>query len=355
MIVARDPLGIKPLSYAVEGPLFAAASESVALLNLGFQPESIKSLPPGQAITIADGQFRDRSSSRRARGRPIVSSSGSTSPTWPARWTAAACTCRARPWARNWPGWRDGRVPLGREHGRRARARHQQGRGRRHGLRAESPAVEGLIRNRYAGRTFIEGGDDRASKAETKYTPLREVLEGKRVFLVEDSIVRSTTMTVLLQRIRQLGGAKEIHVRVACPPIIAPCFYGIDMSTIERAVRAEVPARHGELTPEIEADMAAGPRRRFAALSAGRVHRPGHRLRREPALPGLHHRRLSHAARPAAVPDRPEPISERRGSGSHLRAPARSQKGVRTIYLTWASLFGNLPRCHDRCDRSRKG
>ena len=94
------------------------------------------------------------------------------------------------------------------------------------------PSREGLIRNRYSGRTFIEGGQGRRKKAETKYTPLREVLEGKRVILVEDSIVRSTTMKVLIDRIYQRGGAKEIHVRVACPPILAPCFYGIDMSTI---------------------------------------------------------------------------------------------------------------------------
>jgi amidophosphoribosyltransferase len=92
--------------------------------------------------------------------------------------------------------------------------------------------VEGLIRNRYTGRTFIEGASGRAAKAEAKYTPLREVLEGRRVLLVEDSIVRSTTMRVLLSRIRKVGGAREVHVRVACPPIIAPCFYGIDMSTI---------------------------------------------------------------------------------------------------------------------------
>ena len=58
MMVARDPLGIKPLCYAKEGPLFAAASESVALLNLGFQPESIRSLPPGQMISIVDGVFK---------------------------------------------------------------------------------------------------------------------------------------------------------------------------------------------------------------------------------------------------------------------------------------------------------
>src|SRR3972149_110261 len=94
------------------------------------------------------------------------------------------------------------------------------------------PSVEGLIRTRYTGRTFIEGGGSRPSKAAIKYTPLREVLEGKRVLLVEDSIVRSTTMRVLISKIRDVGRAKEIHVRVACPPIVAPCFYGIDMSTI---------------------------------------------------------------------------------------------------------------------------
>ncbi|MFO0822745.1 MAG: hypothetical protein U0792_06430 [Gemmataceae bacterium] len=94
------------------------------------------------------------------------------------------------------------------------------------------PSVEGLIRNRYIGRTFIEGAN-RADKVRLKFTPLREVLSGKRVLLVEDSIVRSTTLKSLLHHLRDQGGAKEIHVRVACPPIIAPCFYGIDMSTVK--------------------------------------------------------------------------------------------------------------------------
>ncbi len=92
-------------------------------------------------------------------------------------------------------------------------------------------SVEGLIRNRYVGRTFIEG-DNRADKVRLKFTPLREVLAGKRVLLVEDSIVRSTTLKSLLHHLRQQGEAKEVHVRIACPPIIAPCFYGIDMSTV---------------------------------------------------------------------------------------------------------------------------
>jgi amidophosphoribosyltransferase len=93
------------------------------------------------------------------------------------------------------------------------------------------PSVEGLIRNRYVGRTFIEG-QNRADRVRLKYTPLREVLEGKRVLLVEDTIVRSTTLKSLLHHVREYGHAREVHVRVACPPIVAPCFYGIDMSTV---------------------------------------------------------------------------------------------------------------------------
>ena len=93
------------------------------------------------------------------------------------------------------------------------------------------PSVEGLMRNRHIGRTFIEG-NNRGDRVKMKFSPLREVLEGRRVILVEDSIVRSTTLKSLLSLIRERGGAKEIHVRVACPPIIAPCFYGIDMSTV---------------------------------------------------------------------------------------------------------------------------
>ena len=122
--------------------------------------------------------------------------------------------------------------------------------------RLSIPSVEGLIRNRYTGRTFIDGASSRRQKAESKYTPLREVLEGKRVILVEESIVRSTTMKVLLGRMRSLGLAREIHVRIACPPIIAPCFYGIDMSTIDELF-APAFLDDGRLTEEAQAAMAA--------------------------------------------------------------------------------------------------
>ena len=75
------------------------------------------------------------------------------------------------------------------------------------------------------------------------------------MLLVEDSIVRSTTMKVLLKRIRELGRAREIHVRVACPPIVAPCFYGIDMSTIDELFAPQF-LHGGALTEEAQAEMA---------------------------------------------------------------------------------------------------
>jgi amidophosphoribosyltransferase len=117
------------------------------------------------------------------------------------------------------------------------------------------PSVEGLIRNRYIGRTFIEG-QNRIERVQLKYTPLREVLHGKRVLLIEDTIVRSTTMKALVRDLRERGGASEIHVRVACPPIVAPCFYGIDMSTV-RELFAPRFMRGDRPTVEEQAAMAA--------------------------------------------------------------------------------------------------
>jgi amidophosphoribosyltransferase len=256
MLIARDPLGIKPLCYALQGSLFAAASESVALLNLGFDPENIKSLQPGSAITIVDGKFSiDQFSEGRQRARCFFE--------W-IYFANVASTLDDRSVYLS-------RTRLGEELARMELADYQvpldddtivvpvpdtsKAAADAMAFRLKIPVREGLIRNRYTGRTFIEGGESRKRAAEIKYTPLREVLDGKRVFLVEDSIVRSTTMKVLLNRIRDQGGAREIHVRVACPPIIAPCFYGIDMSTVKELFAPGF-LRGGELTSQVQADMA---------------------------------------------------------------------------------------------------
>jgi len=229
MLVARDPLGIKPMCYAIEGPLFAAASESVALVNLGFAADSIKALEAGEAITIIDGKInieRFSDNPRRAHCFFEWIYFANVASTLDERSVYLARKALGEELAHIEDLERDENtivVPVPDTSKAAADAMAYQ---------LGVPSVEGLIRNRYSGRTFIEGGDDRQAKAAIKYTPLPEVLEGKRVLLVEDSIVRSTTMRVLIDKIRKIGKAKEIHIRVACPPIIAPCFYGIDMSTI---------------------------------------------------------------------------------------------------------------------------
>jgi amidophosphoribosyltransferase len=93
----------------------------------------------------------------------------------------------------------------------------------------------------------------RRDSVRSKYTPLRSVLNRQRVFLIEDSIVRSTTLRALVQQIRKRGGAREIHVRVACPPIITPCFYGIDMSTLGELFAPQYFGRGYEGVPDQDA------------------------------------------------------------------------------------------------------
>jgi amidophosphoribosyltransferase len=234
MVVLRDPVGIRPLVYAVDGPMFGAASESVALQNLGFRQANIKSLAPGELILIQNGEL---SVHRFAEAR-----------------RTAHCFFEWVYFA-NVASTLDNRsVYLSRSRLGQELARQERALGRVPLDPAETvvvpvpdtgkaaadsmafalgiPSVEGLIRNRYIGRTFIEGGN-RADKVRLKFTPLREVLQGKKVLLVEDSIVRSTTLQSLLRHLREQGGAAEVHVRVACPPILSPCFYGIDMSTVK--------------------------------------------------------------------------------------------------------------------------
>jgi len=253
MMVARDPLGIKPISYGLEGPLFAAASESVALLNLGFSSENIRSLLPGQMVTIHEGQLevqRFAPSPRQAHCFFEWIYFSNVASTLDGRSVYMVRKALGEELARLETIVPDDDtvvVPVPDTSKASAAAM---------AYKLGVPCLEGLIRNRYSGRTFIEGGDSRAKKAQAKYTPLREVLEGKQVVLVEDSIVRATTLRALLERVWKVGRPREIHVRVACPPIVSPCFYGIDMSTLGE-LYAPGFLNGGPLTPEIEARMAA--------------------------------------------------------------------------------------------------
>jgi amidophosphoribosyltransferase len=88
-----------------------------------------------------------------------------------------------------------------------------------------------LIRNHYVGRTFIEPSQAiRDFGVKLKLNPVRSLLEGKRVVLVDDSIIRGTTSRKIVGIVRE-AGAREVHVRISCPPTVSPCFYGIDTPT----------------------------------------------------------------------------------------------------------------------------
>jgi amidophosphoribosyltransferase len=90
------------------------------------------------------------------------------------------------------------------------------------------PMRMGLIRNHYVGRTFIEPQQSiRHFGVRVKLNPVRSILEGKRVVLVDDSIVRGTTSRKIVKMVRS-AGAREVHMRISCPPTISPCFYGVD-------------------------------------------------------------------------------------------------------------------------------
>jgi amidophosphoribosyltransferase len=104
--------------------------------------------------------------------------------------------------------------------------------------RSGIPFGEGLVKNRYVGRTFIQPDQAlRERGVKLKFNALRSVLEGRRVVVVDDSIVRGSTTRKLVQMLFE-AGAREVHLRVSSPPIISPCFYGIDMADQDELIAA---------------------------------------------------------------------------------------------------------------------
>ena len=113
------------------------------------------------------------------------------------------------------------------------------------GYAAESgiPFRLALIRNHYIGRTFIEPQQSvRDFGVRLKLNAVRSLLEGKRVVLIDDSIVRGTTSKKIVRMIRN-AGAKEVHMRISCPPTISPCFYGVDTPSKKNSSRPTRPSR----------------------------------------------------------------------------------------------------------------
>lgn len=114
------------------------------------------------------------------------------------------------------------------------------------------PVVEGLIKNRYIGRTFIMPGQSNRDKlVKLKLNPVKSLIKGKKVLLIDDSLVRGTTIKKIVELVRK-AGAERVYVWITCPPIISPCFYGIDI-----AIHGELIASRksiDEIAKEIGAD-----------------------------------------------------------------------------------------------------
>ncbi|MES1241052.1 MAG: amidophosphoribosyltransferase [Acidobacteriota bacterium] len=250
LIAVRDPHGFRPLVMGELNGCPCFASESCAFDLLG--AKAIRELEPGEVVVARGGQG----------GR--VESFHLTRAPQPAR-----CVFEhvyfARPDSRIFgDAVSQSRLRMGARLAREAPAAADivvpvpdsglfaaMGYSRESGL----PLEFGMVRNHYVGRTFIEPKQSiRNFGVKIKLNPVRELLEGRRVVLVDDSIVRGTTSRKIVRMIRE-GGAAEVHVRISAPPTQWPCHYGIDTPTREELIAA----RHSleEIRQYIEADSLA--------------------------------------------------------------------------------------------------
>lgn len=226
---ARDPLGLRPLCIGVlEGGGHVLASESCALLTIGAR--FLREVAPGEVVRLDDRgltSFTGRPAAGRALcifeyvyfARPDSAMEGQSIHTVRQR--------MGRRLAQEAPAEAD--VVVGVPDSATPAA---IGYSRASGI----PYTEGLTKNRYIGRTFIEPDDAlRQIGISLKYNPLAENLAGKRVVMVDDSIVRGNTAGPLVQLLRE-GGATEVHVRVSSPPVRHPCFMGVDMATYRQLI-----------------------------------------------------------------------------------------------------------------------
>jgi len=231
LVIARDPLGFKPLCYGENEHVFAAASESSALVNIGIEEDNIKDVLPGEMILIKDDSISIRRFAESKRKAHCMfeyvyfsnpHSNIEKRPVYLVRWNLGKELAKLE---KEKIDDKCIAVPVPDTARPAAQAFAQE---------LGIPVNEGLIMNRYVGRTFIE---QKGRGIEEKFTALREVLEGKKIFLIEDSIVRGVTSRKIVEyHIKERGRAKEVHFRVSCPPIRYPCFYGIDMPTLEELI-----------------------------------------------------------------------------------------------------------------------
>jgi amidophosphoribosyltransferase len=244
IVAFRDPLGLRPLSLGLlDDDVYCVASETCAFDIIGAR--FLRDVQPGEVVTLVPGGIRTRQavpSPRRALcvfehiyfARPDSRLDGL--PLQVARGRMGEIL------AREAPVDADLVIPVPDSGNPAAR-----GYARASGL----PQDDGLIKNRYVARTFIQPGPElRKHGLRLKFNPLPEVVAGRRLVVVDDSIVRGTTLTRIVQMLRDAGAA-EVHLRISAPPIRHPCHYGIDMSTREEMIA------HNRSEAEVAAELGA--------------------------------------------------------------------------------------------------
>ncbi|QEC47006.1 amidophosphoribosyltransferase [Baekduia soli] len=243
VVAFRDGAGLRPLSLGRLGDRFCVASETCAFDIIG--ATAMRDVAPGEVVTLSE---------RGLSARQVVSGE-----------REAFCVFEyiyfARPDSRmNGQLLQAARGRMGEILAREAPAEADlviavpdsgnpaaRGFARALGL----PQDDGLIKNRYVARTFIQPGQElRKHGLRLKFNPLPEIVGGKRLVVVDDSIVRGNTTRQIVQMLRD-AGALEVHMRISAPPIKHPCHYGIDMSSREEMIA------HGRTPAEVAAELGA--------------------------------------------------------------------------------------------------
>jgi amidophosphoribosyltransferase len=229
---ARDPHGLRPLAIGRLPGGWVLASESAALDIVG--ASYVREVEPGELVSIDDRGLRSMRYADSPRSAlclfEFVYLARADSRLY-GRTVHQARHEAGRRLARHAPSAADLVIPIP-DTAHSAAAGYAQESG--------IPYGEGLIKNRYVHRTFIEPTPGlRQRGVRLKLNPLAETIRGKRLAVVDDSIVRGTTTRQIVQMLRD-SGAAEVHMRITSPPIRWPCFYGIDMSTREELVASEM-------------------------------------------------------------------------------------------------------------------
>ncbi|MER3545836.1 MAG: amidophosphoribosyltransferase [Chloroflexota bacterium] len=238
VFAVRDPWGFRPLCLGRLNGGYVVASESSAIATIG--AEYLREVQPGEIVTLGAYGLHSR------QGLPPTRAALCTfehiyfsrpDSLWAGRVIHQVRQALGRELAREHPVAADLVVPVPDSSIPAAIGYAQE---------SGIPFNEGLIKNRYIGRTFIQPDDHiRRMGVALKFNPLPENLAGKRVVLVDDSIVRGNTSGPLVRLLRDVG-ATEVHIRVTCPPIRHPCFMGVDMATYDELIA------HRMTVPEIQ-------------------------------------------------------------------------------------------------------